>query len=571
MIKHSLTSFLLAGLLLLAGGCVRETDAPLEQEVRYAPVPVRVDGEPDDPATTRSLIPLSAEDFRNAALFAFGDDGHLLTYQYLEGRHPVAVEVTRKDFEWILPMDTPMDIYVLVNYTSLKDLGLSVENPDLLKSDLENLFYRCETVEAFTRLGESRIPMAGKVRQTLSGEDDALRISVRRLFARYDITLDASSFREKGYTLTSGYLRARNCNTAVPWFGEGYRFTPDSPGSLVSSMDSLTDSQLLTLLDPSLPASQRTAILYVPENCQGDLGTASSWEQVYYELGAGKMQYATYAEIYLTASRDGETRDFIYRIYLGRTDQQSNFDVPRNFHKTLNLTLRPILPETAGERPGAAPFDGFLFLYDQAIVQESGKWVDLPFETNLTKEEIRVSIPASEQDYLSVPDDFLMEYGVNRTRNTRYAYGGTIRLFAPDKSSNVLDRYVSVSAGVPGEPAFSDETLVHVRHTRWITIDVTHDWGQGEYVFTATEPVPCRVDMQVYSGDSVSPSYMYLARGVSTVSYAMPPDGNPEIRALRLYKLDGKLVPPMVYTNTNTEYHFILSIEGDNFEVDTPD
>ena len=562
--KQSVFQFLIATVLLLLPGCGRETGT-LPDEVRYATVSLNLSQEGDEPGT-RSLIPFSAENFRNAALFAFGSDGRILTYRYLDGQKTVAVEVTQKSFDWILPRATEMDIYVLVNYTSLAELGLSVSDPNLRKSDLDNLFHTCASVSAFSSLAERCLPMAGKVHLTVNGSEETIDIALRRLFARYDISFDAGSFQEKGYTLTSGSLKVRNCNTAVPYFTEGYRYTASSPGSLVSSLDELTDSQLLSLFDTSLPAEERTATLYVPENCQGNLGTASSWDLVYYELGADKMRYATYVEVSLKATKEGQANAFIYRIYLGKTDQKSNFDVPRNYHKKLELTLRPILPESAGEQPGASPFDGFLFLYNQANVEESGKYIELPFETNLAQSAISVSILSTDSDYLTVPADYIQRHGPNEYGNTRYAYSGILRLYAPEKSTNQLDRYVSVTGGIPGNPACSDETVVHIRHTRWITIDVTYDWDQEEYLLTASEALPCRVDLRVYIGNTSSPSVMFLEKGRRTNNFAMPPEGDPEIRSLVLYKLDGKTVPPYIYTTTNTEYHFVLSLEGSNFD-----
>ena len=370
-------------------------------------------------------------------------------------------------------------------------------------------------------------------------------------------------------------MEARNCNTAVPYFGNGFKVDARH-GSLAASMDRLTDAQLLALFDKSLPdydanhpEKDRTATLYFLENCQGDIGKASSWEQVYYELGETAMRYATYVEVYLTAAKDGKSEDFRYRIYLGKTDQKSNFDVQRNLSKQLTLTLRPILPETAGERPGAAPFDGFKFVYEKDLLQHSGRYVDIPFETNLPQDAIQVAW--ADDNYLEIPADqaFVTEYKSNTTHHTRYAYSGTIRLYAPEKSTNDLDKYVSVTGGVLNDPASRDETEVHIRHTKWITVDLTHEWGQDEYVITATEPIPCRLDMRVYIGTSVSPAYMSLNTGESTISYDMPPEDDRTVRYMDIYKLDGKTPPPYIYTSPNTEYHFILSIEGDNIESQT--
>ena len=561
--------------VLLASGCGREVDfSQTRDRLEYAPVTVRIAAEEDGP-DTRSLIPAEAERFRNAALFAFGNDGRILAYRDIEGGKNVAIEVTRKSFDWILPMNTDLEIYVLVNYTSLADLGLSLSNPNLTRSDLDNLTFTCPTVSAFSSLEASKLPMTGTVRKTITNYGDGLEITVKRLFARYDILFDASSFTEKGYTLKSGYMEARNCNTAVPYFGNGFKVDARH-GSLAASMDRLTDAQLLALFDKSLPdydanhpEKDRTATLYFLENCQGDIGKASSWEQVYYELGETAMRYATYVEVYLTAAKDGKSEDFRYRIYLGKTDQKSNFDVQRNLSKQLTLTLRPILPETAGERPGAAPFDGFKFVYEKDLLQHSGRYVDIPFETNLPQDAIQVAW--ADDNYLEIPADqaFVTEYKSNTTHHTRYAYSGTIRLYAPEKSTNDLDKYVSVTGGVLNDPASRDETEVHIRHTKWITVDLTHEWGQDEYVFTATEPMPCRLDMRVYIGTSVSPAYMSLNTGESTISYDMPPEDDRTVRYMDIYKLDGKTPPPYIYTSPNTEYHFILSIEGDNIESQT--
>ena len=559
--------------VLLAAGCNREVDfSQTRDRLEYAPVTVRIAAEEDGP-DTRSLIPAEAEHFRNAALFAFGSDGRILAYRNIEDGKNVAIEVTRKSFDWVLPMNTSLEIYALVNYPSLSALGISLSNPDLTKRDLDNLTFSCPTVSAFSGLEASRLPMTGVVRKTITHYGDGLEIPVKRLFAKYDILFDASSFTEKGYTLTSGYMEARNCSTAVPYFGSGFKVDARH-GSLAASMDRLTDAQLLALFDRSLPdydadhpERDRTATLYFLENCQGDIGTASSWEQVYYELGESALQYATYVEVYLTAAKAGKTEDFRYRIYLGKTDQKSNFDVRRNLSKQLTLTLRPILPEADGERPGAAPFNGFKFVYEKELLQRSGRYVEIPFETNLPQDAIRVAW--ADGDYLEIPADqvFITDYQANDTRNTRYAYSGTIRLYAPEKSANLLDKYVAVTGGVLDDPASRDETEVHIRHTKWITVDLTHEWEQGEYFITASEPMPCRMDLRVYIGTSVSPAYMSINTGETVISYDMPSgEEDRTIRRVDMYRLDGKTPPPFIYMSTNTEYHFVLSIEGENIE-----
>jgi hypothetical protein len=59
---------------------------------------------------------------------------------------------------------------------------------------------------------------------------------------------------------------------------------------------------------------------------------------------------------------------------------------------------------------------------------------------------------------------------------------------------------------------------------------------------------------------------MSLNTGDTSISYDMPHDDNQEVRFMDIYKLDGKTPPPYIYTTANTEYHFVLSIEGNNIE-----
>lgn len=565
-----LIPLLATSVLSLLVGCHREKEVPAPQ-IEFAEVPVQLLLEGEDP-DTRSLIDISAESFRRALLVAFGSDGRVMTHE--DGHQPVAIETSSKSFEWALPVGTAMDIYVLVNYSSLSGLGITLDG-DLKRSDLDNLVYHCGSESAFQAMGGTNMPMTGIVHTTISSYQDELSVTVRRLFARYDLSFDASAFRTAGYTLTAGYMKAMNCSASVPYFiqdGGGYKVTagPDGkPRNVVESMDRLTEGQLEAIFDTSLPAERRTATLYILENCQGNLGQASSWDHVYQELGEEALSCATYVEVRLKAAKSGQPdEEFIYRIYLGKTDQKSNFDIRRNCYKQLNLALRPIIPVTAGERPGASPFDGFRFIYDHALVEQSGKYIEIPFETNLKREEVDASIPTADKDYLEKPENepLVTEFHQNASRVTRFAYSGMLRLYAPEKSTNALDRYVTVTGGVPGDPVRSDETVVHIRHTRWITIDLTHDWESGEYVFTASEPLPCRVDMKVYIGTSPSPEYMFLGEGTTTASYHMVHEDNKEVFWLELYKLAFKTVPPYTYTTENTEYHFILSIEGNNQE-----
>ena len=175
--KKRLLLTLVPTILLLFTGCGREVESSLTRDrLEYAPVTVRI-AAPEEGPDTRSLLPADAEHFRKAALFAFGSDGRILTYRQRKGGRNVAIEVDRTSFDWLLPMRTDLQVYVLVNYGSLSALGLSLNDPNLTQSDLDNLTFSCPTVSAFSGLEASRLPMTGVARKTITNYGDGLEIN----------------------------------------------------------------------------------------------------------------------------------------------------------------------------------------------------------------------------------------------------------------------------------------------------------------------------------------------------------------------------------------------------------
>ncbi len=454
--------FLVTAITLLVAGCNRENDVTETNQLRYAKIPVSLDQQGSDP-DTRSLISIESEHFQNAFLVAFGSDGNVLTYQEnagdLENTGPVYIEVTEKTFDWALPINVDMDIYVLVNYTSLSDVGITL-NGNLKKSDLDNLYYSCATQEAFLAIDETKMPMTGIVHTRLTSYNDVLNVTVKRLFAKYEFTFNTTAFRQEGYDLTAAYMRAMNCSASVPYFvedGDGYKVTTDAngvPQNVVEIMDELTEAQVSSLFNSPQPAR-----LYFLENCQGNLGTASSWDHVYDELGAATMACATFVEIHLTATKDGKSDEFVYRVYLGKTDQKSNFDVQRNVYKQLTITLKPIISEGPNP-PGPSPFNGFSFLPGTYTVEPGGT-IDIPFETNLTEDLLRAH--TSDNTVLTFNEyDLIQDFRTtNATGVTRYAHSGKMRFTAVNGTYDG-DKNVTVTGGIISQAYNSDNCVVMV-------------------------------------------------------------------------------------------------------------
>ena len=562
-IMKKIIPFLVAAIALLVAGCNREKDVTEPNQLRFAKIPVSLAQQGSNP-DTRSLISIESEDFNNAFLIAFGSDGNVLTYQEnagdLENSGPVCIEVTEKTFDWALPIDVDMDIYVLVNYTSLADVGITL-NGNLKKSDLDNLYYSCATREAFLAIDETKMPMTGIVHTRLTSYNDVLNVTVKRLFAKYEFTFNTTAFAEANYQLTAAYMRAMNCSASVPYFvedGEGYKVTADAngvPQNVVEIMDELTEAQVNSLFNSPQPAR-----LYFLENCQGNLGTASSWDHVYDELGEATMACATFVEIHLTATKDGESDEFVYRVYLGKTDQKSNFDVQRNVYKQLTITLKPIIPEDPIP-PGPSPFNGFSFLPGTYTVEPGGT-IDIPFETNLT--EVQLDAMTSDNTVLTFSgEDLIQDFSnVNATGVTRYAHSGKMRFTAVNGTYGGA-KNVTVTGGIIGSVTHEDSMDILVsKPERWITIDLTHDWVHQEYIFTASEPLPCRLDFRVYMYLSSAPSYFYMSEGSSTINYAMPPDEDKQVGYYMLYKIAGNNVPPFVFETDDYVYYFMLLLDG---------
>lgn len=82
--------------------------------------------------------------------------------------------------------------------------------------------------------------------------------------------------------------------------------------------------------------NSRTFYWYLPENMAGDGDKVESEKK---KIGKG-VENATYIELAGTAVQGGVTyKDVVFRFYPGKTDKLNNYDIIRNSHYKMNVTL----------------------------------------------------------------------------------------------------------------------------------------------------------------------------------------------------------------------------------------
>lgn len=382
---------------LLAAGCQREAVKDPASEVEFKSFEISIgqdNGNDSVDPETRSLISIETEDFVDAFLFAFdASTKKVLTYpEYagdLYGTGPVAIYTTQKNFNWALPINKSMDVWVIVNageqFTTFLNGCLS--NANLTENNLygTNMMFTCENGTQLKRLDTQGfgIPMSGQMNGiTLASTSSTLSVRVKRLFAKYNIYFDTSALTSQGYVVKSTYLMGSKSNTQVPFFWDGnYQQTDINKLAIV---DRSTEEDLIAL------DGGNQVTLYFLENCQGNKSGASSWRTVYSDLGANAVRLCSYMEVGVNVTRasDGTDESYSYRIYLGNSDMKSNFDVERNLFKTVKLYLK---------MDNIPPAEYFRFTNSNSISVAPGETTqNIPFETNIDPSSLtfRVQVPA---------------------------------------------------------------------------------------------------------------------------------------------------------------------------------
>ena len=384
--KRFVSYLVLMVVAVFAWSCMRELPGGEGSGVVYASVDAGVKG--DDGTETRSVINIDAENFNKAILFAFNPStGKILTYGAEAGQaagQPIIMQTTSQSFSWVLPLQTAIDFYVLANYGDLNVQTLLNKGANLKKSDLDGLVFTCDNVADLRALNESGygIPMAGKLSidaSTIMTGAESLTFKVKRLFAKFTFSLDASYFTNQGANVEVIHIYSRNVNTEVPYFTEGFKQT--SANKLVM-LDHGTVNDLAQL---NLMNSSSSISLYFPENCQGNKSGAAHWYDVA-EVGSamspGGISLCSYIDLLVRVTEsNGLVRNINYLIYLG-TDCRTNFDVERNKVNSLHLNL--------------ANYNVAFEFTEHTKNFAAGEYVTLNYQTSLDEEEIAFSFKGED-------------------------------------------------------------------------------------------------------------------------------------------------------------------------------
>lgn len=375
----------LASLLAVFCGCSHEMPVQEEYTPRLRSVSIRLESAGTD---TKSVISVEAEDFRRAYLFAF--DAATKKVFLDEAGRSIAVKTESKTVDWSIPAgpdgagnDQVMDVYAIVNpdaeNAALLDGLLS--RTDVTESQLEALTYVCADALSLHSLETGGIPMSGCLKGiSLASADEPFVLSIKRLYARYDIRLDVSDFAAADWTVEAAEVSASQANTRAPYFYTGTGVGVRADVEDLAMIDFATESDIAALNTFGADHKSTAAVtLYLLENCQGDIGPASRWDKVAEELGSS-VDACTYVDFGLTATHPEKgRRSFRFRFYPGSGDDMcSNFDIVRNSYR--KVSLRPRLEGTATE--------GFRFIGADGFKVAPGEAKTIRYETSLAESEI---------------------------------------------------------------------------------------------------------------------------------------------------------------------------------------
>lgn len=323
-----------AFLLLSAAGCINDPvgpDVPKEPETRTYSFKVSLpfDGE----AGTRSLINVStAEPLYSLAMYAFADgvlkEGPMILSD-LGG-------VMDHDFEWNMPgLDgKTVTFYALGNYDG--NFALPTVTKDVTTmSEMQSLTYEIDK-DTFKGFSSKGILAASTF--TIENFDNSKEIdfNLKRLFAKYEVKINIGDARKENNDPVS--LVGAKCNKNLrPFHPEGSRATSISD---MIELDKFTPADSITVKGGNY------AVIYIPENLQGtvDPSIRQEWYKIAEAIDTTLLtrldfRSALYDEGIFT---DGHWTT--YHIYPGMTmknsdGKQEDFNVTRNVHKKLNLTL----------------------------------------------------------------------------------------------------------------------------------------------------------------------------------------------------------------------------------------
>ena len=449
--KRFLSLFSIVAAALCFACCNHNEPEDTQEVLQFSSVPINIgqaDGSELFDARTRSQITIDSESFVCAYLFAFdASTKKILSYPTEWTDHqgeqggPVAKYTESKTFNWALPLNTNFDVWVVVNPgTEFEDfLADALEDEDLRESDLygDNMVFSCPSSSALKALDVSTdgtgIPMSGRMdNQRLTSASQGITISVKRLFAKYNIRFDVSAYTNEGYTVNAFSIRGSKSNTEVPFFYDGY--FAQTNRSKLNVIDYGTSSDLEGLNEGDY------VTLYFLENCQGTKSGVQDWNTVYRDLNSSDptLDYCSYIEVAVNVTRpagvgyEATDESFIHRVYVGETflDKNAhtyNFDVKRNLFQTLKIYLKP-----AGDDVPPPP-ETFKFTNTNTLSVEPGETITVPWASNGI-DMVDLSFASSNPSLLAKVSD-TRDGGSVTFNGATYSNSGTVTYRAANNSS----------------------------------------------------------------------------------------------------------------------------------------
>ncbi|MBO4465710.1 MAG: DUF4906 domain-containing protein [Bacteroidales bacterium] len=330
---------------------------------------------------TKSAMQISETAVSNINVYAYRG-GQLETESFAED----------DEIELLLVRNAAYRIYALANCGEI--------HAPMLESDLSTISVTPSDMVMCFREG----------RQMVAGASQTpLELPLTRLFARYILRLD-NNLEKCDYQITS--VEVLQQAAAV------------RPFAAASAAASTIRGDTATAADLTALNNGRSAVFYIPENCQGVLlpGNSDPWEKVPSNIPAAKRTLCTYLHIEGEWTTGGAVADLSFNLMLG-ADNCTDFNVTRNSSVTITLSLSDSGTCRSSWKVDMDNLDDDRVLAfsnsQQVLMQESG-WTQIPLTVSPPDLSYSVS--------LTGPDEPVMEAKVENGRvYVRGIYYGDLR------------------------------------------------------------------------------------------------------------------------------------------------
>lgn len=297
--KSTLKHITLLTVSVFLSGCAVNEDLTSGNSISFSCVP-----EGFGQAPTRSILSSGGIEDRitSIAIFIYNEN-RLVDSGYFENDF--------SGMKFNLVSEEEYDIYALANMGDLRSSmpsDRSVQSPDLLIWNIPSL----------QSVNTAGLPMSGKIESFKAGTDTPV-IPLKRLFAK--ITADIS-FGYSGASVSS--VKILNMNSRLCPFSISAASSP----SHIMSEGEMNDGT-------------GTYVFYVPENMQGQIGSASESHEKNPDLDPdinALKEVLTYMEVKVSLDgQNGRSGTVTYRSYLGNNDTK-NFDIQGNCRYNWRIT-----------------------------------------------------------------------------------------------------------------------------------------------------------------------------------------------------------------------------------------